>query len=799
MSFSNHPLKFLMGLLAATAFISPAMAATGDQNIRVPGINTNSSKAGVSKRDIHTNKKNKKDVLARSEEINVSARQALAGGGLMAVQTASKTRSEVTQEYIAKQSPITAPETLIASLPGVQTSNEGPISTTSQTMHIRGLDQTQIGFLFEGIPVSDPFTYAPTLSGQLDNENIGAISVTQGSSDVNAPLYNADGAQVSMTMRRPSDKFQVFGDTTGGTHATEKQFLRVDTGEIGRSGFRAYWSGSYSSGNLWRGPGSAYRWHSDVNIDKTWGRGNDVDLIFNYNHSNQTEWLYPTLAQFKEYGTGYNTNSRYYAGDTSYYKLNTKAVNDLSGILHSHFELGEGFSLDASAYSFHNAGPNNYGVTIPLQNGYVGTQEYTHLDGRAASGGTLTAISIHPFVQTNSGMTLDGKWRRGHNTVQLSYYYSYTVHTEYQHHYAIDGAGGYTENDGPITVLGGTPITQYNVNGFQQVNSLALDDKLSLFGDRLTIDAGIKATMISRSFSEDLPGTGSAKSVENMFDPTPQILLSYQFSRANQIFVNGTTGFRAPSSFQAQVPTYSFTSSKPSSEPLSVFRPEYMIGEEIGFRHNGGFMFTLSAFNYNLTHHQISSQSYLPNSTILISQPIDAGGETARGLQAEVGTKPWHHISAYGSGQYMHTSIDNNIAYGGDYLPTKGKQAVASPKFVAALGLTYDDGTNFGNFNFRYQDSQYSTLMNDESMPAYFTADASLGHRFPTLMHHVKPKIALELLNLGDVHYLSTVNGFSVAAKSTRGVYGNTIAGSNPTYGVGTGFTALVTLSAEFE
>lgn len=91
-----------------------------------------------------------RDLMATHDEnVSVSARRAVQGGGLMTRQTEAKSISMVTQDYIAKQSPLVNPGVLVSSLPGVQGTNEGPLSTTSETIHIRGLDQTQIGMIYE--------------------------------------------------------------------------------------------------------------------------------------------------------------------------------------------------------------------------------------------------------------------------------------------------------------------------------------------------------------------------------------------------------------------------------------------------------------------------------------------------------------------------------------------------------------------------------------------------------------------------------------------------------------------------
>jgi len=181
-----------------------------------------------------------------------------------------------------------------------------------------------------------------------------------------------------------------------------------------------------------------------------------------------------------------------------------------------------------------------------------------------------------------------------------------------------------------------------------------------------------------------------------------------------------------------------------------------------------------------------------------VSEPLNVGGETARGVQAELALGNWHHFSPYLSGQYLHATIDNNYNAGIDYLPTAGKKAPSSPKFTGSIGLRYDDGTFFGNFSLRYVDTQYTTFMNDESLHSYVTSNMTLGYRMQKLGPAKHPTIQLNLMNLGDNNYLSGASSTSGNAKATKGVYGNTVAGSSPVYIVGGGFAALVSVSTGF-
>jgi iron complex outermembrane receptor protein len=731
------------------------------------------------------------------EEINVTANRHVTGGGLFVQQTVPKARSEITQEYIKAQAATTSPTSLIASLPGVQSSNEAPLTTGTEELYIRGFDQTQIGFLFEGIPISDPFSYAVWTQAAVDNENIASIDVTQGSTDLNAPLYNADSTQISIHEIRPS---QVAGgkiDLAGGNKSLQKEFVRLDSGEVGHSGVYSFLSFSHSAADLQRGPGDLERWHIDASAEKKWTPTSETVFVFGWTQSRQNLFLYPTQAQWNQYGTGYSDNGVYTPGDTKYYKINEKRTNEIFGTFQNKFDLGHGLELNVQPYSFHEEGPNDYAQTVPIAGGYQGTQQYTTLDGYAGRTGTLTVESVHPYQQTTSGLVSVLSWKAGHNLVSFSDWYSYSTHTEPQRNYPVDAYGNWSAADGYLTV-NNVPQTAYNINISQQINALALDDKIGLFRDRLTIDAGLKTTMLSRMVTEDLPGASPYKVSPNYFEPTPQVLISYRLTPHDQVFVNGTSSFRAPAGFAAYVPQYTVTTANLATTPTANITPEFLIGEEIGYRHSGPLNVSVTGFHYNLTNHQISSSTYLANSTAPITTQIQAGGETAWGAQAELATRPWHSFSGYASGQYLHTRIDNNVNAGADYLPTTGKSEPGSPHFVGAVGLNYDDAKLFWNFNLRYTDSQYSTLMNDQSMPAYLTADMSIGHVLPSFGTNVHPRVSLNLINLAGNNHLSAVEGYTLNATTRKGVFGKTVTGSQPTYGIGSAFAVIADLSSSF-
>jgi iron complex outermembrane receptor protein len=182
----------------------------------------------------------------------------------------------------------------------------------------------------------------------------------------------------------------------------------------------------------------------------------------------------------------------------------------------------------------------------------------------------------------------------------------------------------------------------------------------------------------------------------------------------------------------------------------------------------------------------------------LVNSTINAGSQTSYGLDGEIDYRPAKGFSIYLSGEYLQTRLDDDLAINGDYLPTKGKQAVSSPKFQFGAGSTYDDGRLFGSTALKYVGRQYATFMNDESIKGYATLDLSIGVHLAGLIDAQRTDLRLNAINVTNPHVLSGVQAISTNAQDTTGRNGTTISGSSPAYYVGSGRAFVVTLSRAF-
>jgi len=716
------------------------------------------------------------------------------GGGLMPIQTIPRLQSGITRDFIAKQSPTTNTLSLLQMTPGAVVGSADPLGLADHTsISVRGMNTSEIGMIFEGMPAGDPLYGIADASEWADTENIGHVDLAQGSSDITAPTYFAVGGQITETLRNPSHRTGGELSLSGGTHATNKDFLRLDTGEIGHSGIYAFVSGSYTRNNNWRGPGTNRRYHVDAKAVKEWGLDNRIATVFSWNTVDESPTRYISLSQFQTTGRSYNYSGQYTPGSMSYYRLFQYQRTSMMISAPSHFRLSKALTADLTPYYQWMSGTVPSATTLNPGTIYYGNQSAGATGFQSLVNGRASVIANSGSNSYTAGFNGNLTLHTGNNMLRVGYWYGNLTKASLYDYYPVSRTGKIL--DGTIMTQSGDVLATKNFHFMQQTHAFYIEDTLALLSDKLHITAGFREALVQRSGTNALLGS-TYRWGQNGAEPLPRLEVSYKINTHQQIFFNAMTSFHAPASDVPYYDAFNQTTGRISTRGRTDLKDEYAISEELGYRYTGLFTASVGVFNYNFTNRQISSSVYVDGA--LTTNFINAGGQTTRGVQVELGLRPWHHFSPYVSGQYLHATIDNNLAVGNDLLPTRGKTAIMTPKFTASAGVSYDDGRFFGNAYLSYVDSQYATFMNDESIPAYKTGNITLGYRMHPVGFLRSPQIQANFINIGDENYLSGIYTAQPNARTTRGIYGTSIAGATPSYYLGGGFAAVVSVSTGF-
>jgi hypothetical protein len=717
------------------------------------------------------------------------------GGGLIKAEDRAKSVSTVSSAYIQTQASIQNAYQFLVLVPGANVAATDPYGLSEQgSINIRGLGQDELGYVLEGMPLNDIGYYTAYPAQFIDSENIDEIALAQGSADLDSPVISAADGLVSITMLDPLLRAGGAVDLSYGSYHANREFLRLDSGLLGDSGVRAFVSFSHTSADNWRGSGRDKRTHVDFKIVKEWNADNRISIVGTYHDGITTSYIMPTWAQFQQNGRGGADNyaGTYSPGNPDYWPLYVGTFRVFYMSAPSHFSLGEGWRYDATPYWQYGYGNSPAGSMLTDTGNYNGTAgPYT-----VSVPGSGVVVADYLDEQYRAGLNQKLTYTAGHNSVEFGYWYDYDDEVDSEPFAAVSEAGlpGDIWQDtqrGLIRLPNGALLEQGQDHVETQVNMLFVGDTLSLLGGKLRLEAGFKEAMVSRNGTNELPGP-QYRAVVNSAEPLPRLAARYQIDGTSQVFASVNTNFRSPSQATLFNEYYQGQLYAAANNDL---KPEYSISEEVGYRYQGALL-TASAsfFNYNFTNRQIATLV----GANFINESINAGGQTSRGVDVEAGTRPWHGLSPYVSGEYLNATIDNDVRAVTDYVPTAGKTAVRSPRLQGAVGLNYDNGLFFATASVKYVGYQYATFMDDEKIPAHTQGDLALGYRLPKIGLSARPEVKLNLINITDTNFLSGVANPTLNALPTVGRFGTVIAGTAPTYYLAGGFAAIMSLKQAF-
>lgn len=724
------------------------------------------------------------------------------GGGLMVDENVSKAKSSVTRDFIQKQQPSADVFQLLKYSPGANAAAGDAWGLNQGVISVRGLEGGQLGFNFEGMPLSVASNWSVFPGQWIDTENTDVVTLNQGSADLASPNVNASGGNVDLFLHTPTKERGGLLDLSFGTDNARRIFMRGESGVIGDTGLSAFASYSHMDADHFRGPGKDTKDHLALGVVKDWGGGSKSKLAFTYSEIMRDTYKNPTLAQWKADGvSGASTNysNNYSSGGTSYYELLKNPWRNALLSVPSDIKLSSDFTLNVTPYVFYGYGASgSAGKFNESSVAYGNTVQAVDLNGNGTTTDTNVLV-YNPIFEDNTrmGTTVKGTYNLGKHTLVGGLWYQYSRDQLYRRYSMASQDGTAMDVTGKnflIRTSDGHVVEQWNQDTRDDFRAVFVGDTISMMEDRLSLDVGLKKLWLSREGINRVPSTVTRTEASD--DPVlPTAALRFKFNEENSTFASIAKGYRMlPSG--SLYPRYSATTGAMTTRANPDQPSETSTAVELGYRYQGKvFSVSTSVFNYEFKNRQISAQVCDPG---CVTSPINGGSQTARGLDFEIGTRPYKNFRPYASFEYQHTRINSDIPVSGDYLPTTGKQAVRAPKVQAAIAVDYDNGTYFGNFGVKYVGSQYSTFMNDEKIPGFATADATIGYRLGSIGSFKKPEIRLNLLNLANKKYLSGVYSPTTNANATTGTNGATIAGSSPSYLIGNTLSAMVTLAVGF-
>jgi len=203
--------------------------------------------------------------------------------GVIVAETVAKTRSSISQEFIATQ---TSGQTILQTLnlvPGLNFVNADPYGNAGGNIRLRGFDGNRVSLTFDGMPLNDTGNYAVFTNQQLDSELIERASVNQGTTDVDSPTASATGGTINFRSARPLEEAGLQINTSIGENNYRRGFIRFDSGAFGPWGTTAYGAFSYTNYDKFKGPGELEKTQFNGKLYQDLGDGDFASLAGHWN------------------------------------------------------------------------------------------------------------------------------------------------------------------------------------------------------------------------------------------------------------------------------------------------------------------------------------------------------------------------------------------------------------------------------------------------------------------------------------------------------------------------------------
>jgi iron complex outermembrane receptor protein len=239
------------------------------------------------------------------DSIVITGTRAQKGVDGIVIQDSTKAKGLITQEFIAKQSPGQTLLSTINYIPGVNFTQNDPYGSSGGNLRIRGFDGNRVSVTFDGVPLNDSGNYAVYPNQMLDPELIEQINVNLGATDVDSPTASAAGGTVNFRSLIPSNKAGALVDGSLGSFDFPRVFGKVQTGEIGPWGTKAWFAASRNTYDHWRGDGKIKKWQVNGKIYQPLSGDDFVSLAGHYNENRNNNYNNPNLSDLRSlFGTG---------------------------------------------------------------------------------------------------------------------------------------------------------------------------------------------------------------------------------------------------------------------------------------------------------------------------------------------------------------------------------------------------------------------------------------------------------------------------------------------------------------
>ncbi|MBV7537478.1 TonB-dependent receptor [Duganella sp. sic0402] len=682
----------------------------------------------------------------------------------------SRQVQNINKADLAEALPGTSPLKVLDKLPGVNFQSADPFGAYewSTSFSIRGFNQSQLGYTLDGVPLGD-MSYANNnglhISRAISSENIGSVSVSQGAGSLGTASSSNLGGTVQFFTLAPTDERGLTFAQTFGSDSTARTFARVDTGLI-NGVFKAFISGTRQRTDKWKGEGSQDQDQWNARFVFNFGENNSLTGFINY--SDRKEIDYQDLSKEMIGRLGYNWDNYQsdwqrainaakgvYSGgvtsmDDAYYSAGGLRKDTLGGLTLD-LNLASGVDLKTTIYHHDNEGQGHW---------------YTPY--AATDANNPISIRTTEYNIGRDGVTSDLSWELGSHTISAGLWGERSNHTGTRAYYGATGPGDtmyYLRN--PFRV-------DWKQNFITTTSQYYLQDTLALMDGKLKINAGFKSLDVDIT-ARNLVGTRAAGQLSAEKKFLPQAGFNYAITQDDEVFGSASKNMRA---HQPGVGGPFSQTQEAYNAGIASLKPETSTNIDLGYRFKrASVQGSLAVYNARFDDRQLS----VATCAGILGCPstfVNVGKVDTKGAEAIAVWKLNREFSWFNSVTYNDSKYKSNYMDGATLVAVSGKTVVNSPKQSFNTEVSYDGGPFFARLGGKYTGKRYYTYLNDNAVDAFWVANLSAGYKLKSLAWAKELSLQINVTNLFDKQYISTIGTNGFAASDPKGLMGTLLTGA---------------------
>lgn len=684
----------------------------------------------------------------------------------------SRQVQNITKKDLAEALPGTSPLKTLEKLPGVSFQSADPFGAYEWSTHIsiRGFSQNQLGFTLDGIPLGD-MSYRNNnglhISRAISSENVGGVTVSQGSGALGTASTSNLGGTVVFATRGPVDIQEAKVAQTLGSDRTSRNFFRYDTGLLPYD-LKAYFSVTHQYAEKWKGNGAQDQEQFNAKVEKKIGESK-LSAFFNYSERDETDYQDLSFDMVNRLGSHWDNyapnwqravnaaNGSYSGGvtnaDDAYYLGRGLRNDSLTGVAFD-WNINDAAYLKTTGYHHESDGQSQW---------------YTPY--KASSPTVPISVRGQNYTIQRSGFVSDLTWEIDNHTISAGAWAERSVSNFSRAFYAISGP----ENTDYF--LQNPMLTAFAQHYVTTTSQLYAQDSIALLSDRLKLNYGFKSNRVSIDTTDVVPGL-AAGSLTSSKKILPQVGASYAIDKNNEIFSSWSKNMHA---FQPGADgQFSQTQAAFDLSTVSL-KPETSSTIDVGIRSSyGNIKSSLTFYHTDFENRQLS----VATCAGIVGCPtslINVGKVETRGLETAFDWKftrdwSWFNSFTYNDSKYRQAPIYYDD---GNPINVNGKRVVDSPRMLFDTELSYEHAALFARGGAKYTGTRYYTYLNDSPVPSFWIANLSAGYKIGAIGPFKNSTLQLNITNLFNKEYFSTVGTNGFVSSDPAGTYA-TLQGGAP-------------------